>query len=362
MRLQVYNADFVYQGEIDDFESCNIHRKYRGTETLSMTISYESGNTQLLQKHYWLYAGPKRIFEILHREIETDKPDTLKIIAYGGGLAWAKRITIPPDGYAYHTASGSRDAIVKAYITANAINPPVHAVLRAVPYLACATVQSGDSITDQTRLKPLADEVSRVLASADMGYCFDFAPDTPALVFDTYTGANRTASNIDGLPPAIFDLQFDNIISRRHIDSLTNAKNALFVGGQGEGETRTIILVGEATGAERYEDFVDARDTDNTNELINRGLAARKEGALSYEAKINPYANLTYEHDYFLGDIVTVQDRGLGLTLDTRIMEIKEIYQQAQPDRIECTFGNTVPTFLNTIKEQQKQINQLSGR
>lgn len=359
MRLQVYDASLVYKGEIDDFQSCIINRRYRGTETLSLSIPITSRNVPLLQKHYWLYAGPKRIFEILHREV-TDRQDMLKIIAYGGGLAWAKRVTIPPDGYAYHTASGSRDAIVKAYITANAITPVTAA--RTVPFLTCATVQAGESITDRTRLKPLVDEVIRVLASADMGYCFDFDTETPAIVFDTYTGADRTATNTGDLPPVIFDLEFDNILSRHYIDSLTNAQNVTYVGGQGEGDDRTIIIVGTAAGAERFEEFKDARDTDDETELINRAIADQNSGTLSYETKINPYANMTYEVDFYLGDLVTAQDRELGLTLDTRITEVREIYQQGKPDGLECVFGNTIPSFLNTLKSQQKQINQLATR
>lgn len=358
MIINVFDRTLSYLGAVDDFSSCIMNRKYRGTETLELTIRLEAPNATLLAMHNWLYAGPRRVFEVLHREINGDNPRILKVIAYSGSALLSRRITMPPAGQAYHEVSGSRDAIVKAYIAANLITPIDPS--RAVPHFKCASIQGGTSISDQTRLKNLSDEVNRVLAAGDLGYLCDLDLNTRNIVFDTYVGVDRTAGNVGGNPPSIFSMEYDNILSQSYTESLTNAQNVSYVGGQGEGEDRTIEVVGSASGLDRFEAFQDARDTNDAGELAGRGLSKQSDGTLALETKINPYGNLVYDADYALGDLVTVQDRSLGLTMDNRITEVKEIYQKGQPFGLDVVFGTAYPEIVDTVKTQQSQLQQLS--
>lgn len=57
--------------------------------------------------------------------------------------------------------------------------------------------------------------------------------------------------------------------------------------------------------------------------------------------------------DWDLRDIVTVQDRKWGVTLNSRVKEIKEIYE-VNGFNLECTFGNSIPNLLDRIKQQDK--------
>lgn len=354
MILKVYDRNLVYQGEVDDFESCILTRPYRGHGKLEMTIPMESANADILTRFSWIYAGPRRIYQILYIEADTQDQDILHIIGMAGGQAWACRVTKPPTGYSHITVTGSRDAIAKAYIYATAINPDDEN--RKVPHLAVAADQAGEIITDKSRLQMVRDEVERVLASDDMGYFWDYQ--NGRIVFDTYKGSDRTEGQ-SILPPAVFALKYDNLLTRRYVESELDTENVIYIGGQGEGAERTILEVGDGEGESRFEGFQDARDTNDQTELVNRAKSNLRSTVESMEASVTAFGSLTYEVDFFLGDMVTVSDQKLGKKLDTRITEVREIYEKGRPDDIEVTFGNTIPADIHMIARHRKQINQL---
>ena len=75
----------------------------------------------------------------------------------------------------------------------------------------------------------------------------------------------------------------------------------------------------------------------------------------SFESEILTKGTFEYKKDWDLGDIVTVQNRKWGITLNTRITEITEIYE---PDgfKLEATFGNAIPTLIDKIKSEIQAI------
>ena len=73
----------------------------------------------------------------------------------------------------------------------------------------------------------------------------------------------------------------------------------------------------------------------------------------TFESKINTRGNNVYKVDYDLGDIVTISDKKWGLTIDTRITEIEEVYESGTV-AINPTFGNNIPTILDKIKRMVK--------
>ena len=356
MKIEVYDRDLSPLGEVDDYDSCILTRPYRGHGKLEMLIPLDSLNAPLLACFNWIYAGPKRIYQILRRDVDTEDADMLHVIGMLGGQAWAMRNTIPPAGQDLHTVTGSRDAITKAYITTNAISPAQ--AYRAVPHIAVAADQAGDIITDSTGWLNVRDEIERVLASDDMGYCWDRF--SGSVVYDTYKGSDRTAGQ-SILPPVIFALKYDNLLSRRYVQSYLDTENVMYVGGAGEGAARTIVEVGDAEGDSRFEGFTDARNTSDLDELANKGASAQRDGIETLEATVDGTGSTVYEQDFFLGDKVTAIDEKLGKTLDTRITEVREIAQKGQPDGLDITFGNAIPTDLHMIARQRRQINKLQA-
>lgn len=353
--IRVFDPTLALTGEIDNYKSCIINRKFRGVETLDLTMPYSAGAYSLLAKYSFLWAADNKVFEILHRQVSGENTDEIKVVAYGVGKLLSRRLTLPPSGQEYDAVTGSRDAIVKAYIAHNLTAPTDTA--RDVAILTLAATQSGASVTDRTRLQNLYDEVARVLAVDDRG--FKAILSGGSLIFDTYTGVDRSSASAT---PIIFSRDFDNIKSRTYIESLLDAKSVIYAGGSGEGTSRTIRKVGTAMGAERFEFFVDASNAASNAEIDDRATAELSDGTRSLEAIVTPSGSFEYEIDYDLGDIVTVIDKRLGLTLDTRITEVAETYQAGSPRQISFVFGSKMPTDITTMHTQRRQINRLAAK
>ena len=71
----------------------------------------------------------------------------------------------------------------------------------------------------------------------------------------------------------------------------------------------------------------------------------------TFDTSINKDANIKYIDDYNLGDIVTIFDKRWGITIDTRITGISEIYD-TNGVSLEITFGNNIPTLMQIIKKK----------
>jgi len=356
MILKIYDSALSFIGEIDNFPSCIITRKYLGIDTLELTAPISC--LDLLLTHNWIMAGQFKIFEILHMEIDQETPRNIKIMAFGGGKTLSKRITIPPEGEPTQTVTGSYEEIVYAYCMQNASKwAPDES--RRIPFLSISNPEAGVSepFTDSTRYKNLYDEVVRVLSMHDAGMKFTFILGEIAMI--PYKGRNLTISSTDN-PPAVFSIEYNNIKSSRYIESAVDIANLILVGGQGEALERAVVTIGSETGIYRYEAFVDARDTSDPVELQNRGTSEANNGITSFESEVYPNSSLTYEEDYDVGDMVTVQDKTIGIQVDTRITEAVESYQSGQAVQIQLKFGNTMPTFLSTINNQRKKIAGLS--
>ena len=100
------------------------------------------------------------------------------------------------------------------------------------------------------------------------------------------------------------------------------------------------------------ETFIDAQDVEDDLELPAKGLEKLREFSKiqTFESEILTEGPFEYEEDWDMGDIVTVEDRGLGLTLDSPIPEVKETYE-ASGYILEATFGNSIPTLIDKVKQ-----------
>ena len=59
----------------------------------------------------------------------------------------------------------------------------------------------------------------------------------------------------------------------------------------------------------------------------------------------------TYLKDWFLGDIVTIQSKEMGVTVDAQITEITETYADGLYS-LEATFNEGQPNLIQLIKQE----------
>lgn len=138
------------------------------------------------------------------------------------------------------------------------------------------------------------------------------------------------------------------------MDSKNDYCNVAKVGGAGEEMARVFTTVGNATGLNRYEMFVDdagtqkedgQTDTDYLAALTQDGNEALAEHLIISSLD----ANVAASEDIQLGDKVTVMDKELGLKMNTFVSAIQDIYEGTDHSR-NITFGYDVPTIYTKMK------------
>ncbi|WP_461366633.1 siphovirus ReqiPepy6 Gp37-like family protein [Candidatus Darwinibacter acetoxidans] len=349
--IRIIDVDFNLIAEIDDYESMTWTRRWHKPGEFELHINAAKQNTGALLKGRLLLAGDKAGI-ILHRELK--QGTTEQIMVKGATLAsiMSRRITVPPDGYAYDRVNANAETIMKGYVTRNCVAPVDSD--RTIPNLVVAPDQSrGDKIVYQTRYKQLDEELGKLSLVSGLGWDVLLNWQDKTWVFDVLEGRDLTAGQTAN-PPVIFSAEFDAVQEQVFIESDIGHKNAAYVGGQGEGVEREIVEVGSGlSGLDRLETFVDARDLEQTADLPERGLQKLAEVApvLTFDTEILTESPYKYGTDWDLGDIVTVQNRKWGVTLDSRVTEVTEVYEPAG-FRLQATFGSSIPTLPEKIKQE----------
>jgi hypothetical protein len=177
-------------------------------------------------------------------------------------------------------------------------------------------------------------------------------------VMDTYQATNRSI-NQTLKSPVVFSAEFGNIknatynknnkdwrnVAYMMYTDVANAAQTLAVGNTKQGAT---------VGFNRKEIIIDS--TKNTtpkvgaeaNSELNKRLMVE-----SFTAEIlnNPNTMSTYLKDWFLGDIVTIQSKEMGISIDAQVTEITETYADGQYT-LEATFNEGQPTLIQLIKQE----------
>lgn len=316
-------------------------------------------------------ASLNKAFIIRSREIALDESgkqsENWKIRALGLKSVLDMRLALPPTTASHDVIKDDAETAMKAYVDHNAVSTEF---ARIITNLTVAPNQQRGSIIEwQTRWGKLSDEITEISELTGVGWNVALDYVNKRWVFDVAEGRDLTATQSVN-PPVIFAPQFDSLKTLEYVASDINYRSVAYVAGQGEGVERRVVIVGEATGMNRYELFVDARDIAETETVddvetpiplaeIEASLTARGQQKLaefsneSYlSAQILTQSPFKYEVDYDLGDIVTVKNDDWGIGMDARITEITEIYEAGKPAQIEATFGIGRPTVYDKIRKE----------
>ena len=369
--LRVFSPELELLGEIDDYESLILTRPFHGVGSFELHINLNKPNATALQKGRLIMLSPDKVGMIKHYEVGVDDSgaggETLKVTGPTLSGMLKQRITVPPGSAAYDRLTAPAENIMRHYVTVNAVSPVDSS--RAFPMLLNAPdLGRGGQLTWQSRYKQLDEELEALSLTSGLGWLVTVDLNLMKWVFSVLQGRNLTASQ-DVLPPVIFSIDYDNVESQQYVDSELNYRNVGYVAGQGEGEEREIVTVGLGEGIERHEVFIDARDigegsedpppapAEITTRLINRGEQKLTEYAKiqTFEAKILTHGPFAYGVDWDLGDIVTVQNRKWGVTLDARITEVTEVYEPGG-FRLSAVFGHNQPTLVSKLKQELSQV------
>ena len=316
--VYILNRDLETIGIVDNYESLIWTPRY-----------FESGDFEIYTK------ASEEILTLLRLDNYVTRPDSEMV-----GVIENVRIESNPETGDYIIAKGRdlnslldrrivwsqtniNDTVengVRRLLTENFISPTLES--RKVENFVLGDAQG---FTERMSAQYTGDNILEVVVNLckQNGYGFRvILNDEKNFEFQMYRGSDRSYNQTVN-PYVVFSPEFENIVSSVYEHDKSLLKNACNVAGEGEGISRKTYGIGTASGLNRREMFVDARDitseledggtlgtTEYNNLLIQRGrenLAENPETTI-FEGEVESVRQFVFERDYFLGDIVTVKN------------------------------------------------------
>ena len=364
MELYIFDRELNFKGIIDNFTSLRWTRRYckAGDFELQCALTPESLN--LLQKENIVYKkNDVEAGYIEYRNLKQDAEGKEVLIVKGKFLTgYLNRRII----FGTEILNDTAENAMRTLVDNNCINPSDPD--REIENLVLGSLKGfAHNVDYQVSYKNLSDQLENLSNISELGHRISLDISNKQLIFDVYEGLDRSINQSIN-PRAVFSQEFENILEQEYVDSLNNYRNCALIGGIGEGTDRKMATVGNVSGLDRFEVFVDQKslsnevdgmamnDSDYTKLLIEKGneLLAETKEIQTFESKINLNSNLEYKTDFDLGDIVTCTSKKWGITVDARISEIEEVYEESG-QQINVVFGNNIPTLIDKIKQQIKE-------
>lgn len=244
--------------------------------------------------------------------------------------------------------SGTAENGLRNLINNNIINPTI--ADRKIPIIELGNIKGYTDRLDAQYTGNNILEINKNVAIANQtGFKFNLIESELGhkFTYELYKGIDRSY-NQTANPYVVFSDKYDNLLTSEYEVNTSNLKNVALVAGEGEGTARKTATVGSGAGLNRYEVFVDARDlstnsgeisTSEYNQALNeRGLENIVTITQAFTGEVDLEQNYKYKKDFFLGDIVTIENSKWGIFINSRIIEITES-EDENGYKITPTFG-----------------------
>lgn len=354
MDIYVLDKTFEPVAVIDSYVSVIWTTRYFTVGDFELYLQADARILDILQEGFYLVresdmqaAGIMRNVMIIEsREIVTDAENGDNLIITGRDLkSILKRRVISNQT----VLQGFLMNCLKQIVTECIISPTIAA--RQISNFRFGS----DTFTDSTKIKKqitgtnLEEAVSEICTAYGIGYDVYLQRENGGVSFVMYfyKGVDRSAEQ-DTNPHVIVSEEFDNLLSSDYKQSKDNYANVAYVAGEGEGNARKKVIVGNASGLDRYEVWVDARNASSNEGEISEAeyLSMLEADGIEALGDMNVTTMLSGEiingvsfqinDDYFLGDIIQFEN-DYGISAATRVIEV--IYNEDE------TGINMIPTF-----------------
>jgi hypothetical protein len=219
--------------------------------------------------------------------------------------------------------------------------------------------ENGTAAQKQVSYQPLLEYTDEFLKEYGYAAKVVLNDSNKKLLYVVYAGTDRSTDNTDGNAPVIFSTDYENISESTYSYNEQNARNAVLIGGEGEGLERFYsLLTAGKTGLQLREMWLDAsginktyKDDNNVEQTYTNAQyttmlnqAGKKQLAAlpaleTFSGVINAtFGNWIYGRDFYLGDIVTLQDNTIDKYAAVRIVESLEV-QDENGYNVECVYN-----------------------
>lgn len=315
---------------LENFKSSIWDVQYNGTNDFQLIAPATEKNLSLLTYGAYLVReedvsenGFQNVMVCENIQIDISFEEGWLVTVSGRGL---KSILERRIVWGQKNISGRAESSIRSLVTSEVISPSIAA--RAIPNFILGT-DKGLQKTLETQLfgENLAEWIQE--ACQLLGYGWDVSISSGKYVFQIYEGTNRST----GASRVIFSPTFDNLLSSSYQNNREAFQNAALIGGEGEGTAKRTADVGTASGLDRFEAYVDGSSVSSNGEIITeetyinmlKGYGetqlSQKRFSEKFEGEVEPAGIFKLNEDYFLGDLVLVENE-LGITAVSRINEI----------------------------------------
>lgn len=370
MNIDVYLLDENLNRKhlIDTYESLLWVERYNDIGDCELMIDASIENMiKLGESTYISQENSDMVCRIEKIELTTDKENGNYLIVTGYDI---KKILNQRIIWKQTNFNGFVEDYIRKLINDNIINPS-DSNRKINNFILDEKIGFTEKINQQATYDNLGDKTQEICKQYNWGDKIT-VNDNRQFVFSLYKGTDRSKY-------VIFSNDYENVVSSDYLEDSTNIKTIALVAGEGEGVDRVTDTIGDAgKGINRYELYVDARnlsknieyneltttypngkevkvdgvtyyqvddvniailDIDSssvkatlTDTIYKQALRSKGEESLtgykevkSFKGAVEPTQTFIYKKDYFLGDIVTVENE-YGIISTPRIVEIIETF------------------------------------
>ena len=338
--IRVYDLNLNRKGYIENFYSLIWSRNYYESGKFELHCPLTSDNMDLLQEDR-IIAKDNTVESGIIENIEY-QDYSKKIIVKGRFLSSLLERRLIKSTFSFNGLTEVAMHNLVDYVT-------------PIPNLHNSNLEGFDNIvTFQATMKNLLTIMTKLSKTSNIGYRIKADFVDKKLYFQTYEGTDRTINKQNRV---IFSEEYGNLTDISYSYNGSIYKSKAIVGGEGEGSNRVYVEVGSGEGYDLREVFVDAKDIRSSDFSSNDDYlnALRQKGyeklstfvkVDSFDYQINNFGNFKYKENYDLGDIVTIQKKDWGITLNKRITGIEEVYENGGMT-LTATLGDPIPEKIN---------------
>lgn len=363
--LEIFLPNLYRVGFVTQYQSLIWARRYFTPGDFSITAPANPHNISMLKKHVLIKPKHTKEIGIINSlEIKRNQDGTEMIQADGLFLTGhlGKRAVIQEDG----TLAG--------LIRLNCVSPADSR--RRFDKLELGKVESLSYPNNNFQGESLTTVLEALARAHNFGWRIVMEDHPRRLLFETYRGLDRTEAQKDN-PRARFSKRFGNLGESVYTESDVGAFNTIYgIANVPESATSGRILTYQInpglSGVERYEKMIqmeaatisqshtDSEGNTTTTVRVDEAqtlenLKSECEKALqpetsNFEGQVSQTSG--YREKWDLGDVVTIKNEDWQLSIDQRIYEITEVYDN-RDNKITPTFGTPQKTILDLLKEKK---------
>lgn len=359
--------------ELEAYDSCVWTRRFYQIGQFELQISRLVSGASLIAPGRFIRIdddpefGPPLVYMIERAEFVMDEAgspsDVIGASGYDYGMFRERHclpppFTLPPT-QVYHEVQGAAETFMKQLVSLNA-GPNAQAERRVPNLVLEADLARGPIATWQARYQKLHDRLEQVARASEVGWEVVYRLSDDQFVFMFNPGVDLTQD-------VVVDVEFDSAQAQRWTRDLTTSKTFLYVGGQGIGDGRPVSAAYEGdnspsptepAGLARREEFIDAADVADPNQLNQRGHEELADRTVeeSLDATVAQFGPFLFLRHYRIGDLVLIRNVEWGIARPARIVEVRRSHRpEPGLTTTEVSFDKEKPKAAAAIEKLVKK-------